>query len=65
MQLVDKHIAKEPTASVLKMQSMLKDHDVHCSYERVDRLMRKANIRVIYPRKRLSILKKNMFSLTC
>ncbi|WP_281253673.1 IS3 family transposase [Labilibaculum filiforme] len=56
MQLMDKHILEEPTAGVLTMQSMLKDHDVHCSYERVRRLMRKANIRAIYPRKHLSVL---------
>ena len=28
MQLMDKHILVEPTASVLTMQSILKDHDV-------------------------------------
>ena len=45
MQLMDEHILEEPTAGVLTMQSMLKDHGVDASYERVRRLMRKANIR--------------------
>lgn len=56
MQLMDKHILEEPTAGVLTMQSMLKDHGVDASYERVRRLMKKANIRAIYPRKHLTIL---------
>jgi len=49
MKLMDKHIMDEPTAGVLTMQSMLKDQLIHASYERVRRLMRKANIRAIYP----------------
>ena len=56
MKLMDKHILEEPTAGVLTMQSMLKDNGLHCSYERVRRLMRKSNIRAIYPRKHLSVL---------
>ena len=51
MQMMDKHIIEEPTAGVLTMQSMLKDQNLSVSYERVRRLMRKANIRTIYPRK--------------
>jgi len=56
MQLMDEHILEEPTAGVLTMQSMLKDHGILASYERVRRLMRKANIRAIYPRKHLTVL---------
>jgi len=56
MRLMDEHIMEEPTAGVLTMQSMLKDHLIHASYERVRRLMRKANIRAIYPKKHLSVL---------
>ena len=53
MRLMDK-----PTAGVLTMQSMLKDHLIHTSYERVRRLMRKANIRAIYPKKHLFVLRE-------
>jgi len=56
MQMMDEHILEEPTAGVLTMQSMLKDHEIQASYERVRRLMRKANIRAIYPRKHLTVL---------
>lgn len=56
MELMDKHIQKEPTAGVLTMQSMLKDQNLLASYERVRRLMRKADIRTIYPRKHLTVL---------
>jgi len=57
MKLLDKHILEEPTAGVLTMQSMLKDkHQIKASYERVRRLMRKANIYPIYPKKHLSRL---------
>jgi putative transposase len=57
MELLDKHILEEPTAGVLTMQSMLKDeHQIIASYERVRRLMRKANIYPIYPKKHLSRL---------
>ena len=56
MQMMDKHIIEEPTAGVLTMQSMLKDQNLSVSYERVRRLMRKANIRTIYPRKHLTVL---------
>lgn len=40
---MNKHILEEPTAGVLTMQSMLKDKNIIVSYERVRRLMRKAN----------------------
>ena len=53
---MDRHILEEPTAGVLTMQSMLKDMDISASYERVRRLMRKANIRPIYPRRHLTVL---------
>jgi len=66
MKLMDKHIMDEPTAGVLTMQSMLKDQLIHASYERVRRLMRKAHIRAIYPKKHLSILgKKSIFIPIC
>ena len=55
MQLMDQHNIEEPTAGVLTMQSMLKDNGIIASYERVRRLMRKANIYAIYPKKKLSI----------
>ena len=53
---IDNYILKEPTAGVLTMQSMLKDMGIFASYERVRRLMRKANIRPIYPRRHLTVL---------
>jgi putative transposase len=56
MQMMDKHIIEETTAGVLTMQSMLKGRNLSVSYERVRRLMRKANIRTIYPRKHLTVL---------
>lgn len=56
MELMDKHILNEPTAGVLTMQSMLADKGIRASYERVRRLMRKANIRPIYPRRHLTVL---------
>ena len=56
MSMMDKHILEEPTAGVLTMQSMLRDCGIHASYERVRRLMRKANIRPIYPRRHLTVL---------
>ena len=56
MRLMDKHILEEPTAGVLTMQSMLKDKGIKAGYERVRRLMRKANIRAIYPRRHLTVL---------
>jgi len=56
MQIMDKHILEKPTAGVLTMQSILEDKDIKASYERVRRLMRKANIRPIYPRRHLTVL---------
>lgn len=56
MEIMDKHILEEPTAGVLTMQSMLKDLGIKAGYERVRRLMRKANIRPIYPRRHLTVL---------
>ena len=56
MQIMDKHILEEPTAGVLTMQSMLSDKGIKAGYERVRRLMRKANIRPIYPRRHLTVL---------
>lgn len=56
MRIMDKHILEEPTAGVLTMQSMLSDNGIKAGYERVRRLMRKANIRPIYPRRHLTVL---------
>jgi putative transposase len=56
MHLMDAHILVEPTAGVYTMQSMLKDEGIAASYERVRRLMRKANIRPIYPRRHLTMM---------
>jgi len=56
LNIMDKHILEEPTAGVLTMQSMLLDKGIHASYERIRRLMRKANIYPIYPKKHLSLL---------
>jgi len=56
MRLMDRHILEEPTAGVLTMQSMLKDKGHVAGYERVRRLMRKACIRAIYPRRHLTVM---------
>lgn len=56
MRLMDEHIMEEPTAGAITMQAMLKDKGISASYERVRRLMRKANIYAIYPRKHLTVL---------
>lgn len=56
MRLMDEHILDEPTAGVLTMRSMLKDLGIKAGYERVRRLMRKACIRAIYPRRHLTVL---------
>jgi len=56
MRLMDEHILEEPTAGVLTMQSMLAEQGYQAGYERVRRLMRKANIYPIYPRRHLTVL---------
>lgn len=56
MELMDKHILEEPTAGVLTMQAMLEENGYKAGYERVRRLMRKANIYPIYPRRSLTVL---------
>jgi len=61
MELMDNHIMEEPTAGVLTMQSMLKDKGVYAGRERVRPLMRKAQIRPVYPRRHLSKLKDNQY----
>jgi putative transposase len=58
---MDKHILEVPTAGILTMQSMLSDHGIKASYERVRRLMRLSNIYPIYPRKHLSLLGEKRF----
>lgn len=54
MKLMDAHIMQEPTAGVLTMQCMLEEQGLTMSYERVRRLMRKAAIMPIYPRRTLT-----------
>jgi len=54
MKLMDAHIMQEPTAGVLTMQCMLEEQGLKMSYERVRRLMRKAVIMPIYPRRTLT-----------
>jgi putative transposase len=61
MRLMDRHILEEPTAGVLTMQSMLKDKGHIAGYERVRRLMRKACIRAIYPRRHLTAMGQNEY----
>lgn len=56
MALMDEHIIEEPTAGVLTMQSMLEEKGIKAGYERVRRLMRKACIMPIYPRRQLTVL---------
>ncbi len=56
MRLMDAHILEEPTAGVLTMQSMLAEKGYKGGYERIRRLMRKANICPIYPRRHLTVL---------
>ena len=56
MRNMDEHILEEPTAGVLTMQCMLKEKGYEAGYERVRRLMRKAAIMAIYPRRHLSVL---------
>lgn len=58
MHLMDRHIQEEPTAGVLTMKNMLLDHDIHACEARVRRLMRKAGIKAIYPKPKLSTLGK-------
>ena len=54
MLLMDAHIIEEPTAGMLTMQDMLAEKGYKAGYERVRRLMRKARIRPIYPRRYLT-----------
>lgn len=61
MRLMDAHILEEPTAGVLTMQDMLEEKGHKASYERVRRLMRKACIRPIYPRRHLTVLKEKKY----
>ena len=56
MRLMDEHILEQPTAGVLTMQTMLEEKGYKAGYERIRRLMRKANIYPIYPRRHLSVL---------
>jgi putative transposase len=56
MRLMDEYILMEPTAGILTMQSMLRDKGYRVSYGRVRRLMRKANLYPIYPRRHLTVL---------
>lgn len=56
MRIMDEHILEEPTAGVLTMQNMLEEKGYKSGYERVRRLMRKAAIMPIYPRRHLTVL---------
>ena len=56
MRLMDAHILDEPTAGVITMQDMLEERGYKAGYERVRRLMRKAAIMPIYPRRQLTVL---------
>ena len=56
MRVMDEYILEEPTAGVKTMQYMLQDKGYKAGYERVRRLMRKANIHAIYPRRHLTVL---------
>jgi putative transposase len=58
---MDRHILEEPTAGVLTMQSMLMEKGVSAGYERVRRLMRKASIMPIYPKRHLTMLKDTKY----
>ena len=61
MRLMDHHIMQEPTAGVITMKCMLKEKEIHMSYERVRRLMRKASIMPIYPRRMLTQKGENKY----
>lgn len=61
MRLMDEYILEEPTAGVKTMQYMLRDKGYQPGYERVRRLMRKANIRAIYPRRHLTVLSEKKY----
>lgn len=61
MRLMDEYILEDPTAGVLTMQDMLEEKGIRASYERVRRLMRKAQIMPIYPRRHLTVLGENKF----
>ena len=56
MKRMDAHILDNPCAGVITMQDMLEEHGYRAGYERVRRLMRKANIMAIYPRRHLTVL---------
>ena len=61
MSLMDQYILEDPTAGVLTMQDVLEEKGYKASYERVRRLMRKACISPIYPRRHLSVLKEKKY----
>lgn len=58
---MDAFILVEPTAGVLTMQDYLEEEGYRASYERVRRLMRKACIYAIYPRRHLTVLKEKKY----
>lgn len=63
IQMMNEHIQEVPTIGILTIQSMLKDQEIRASHERVRLLMRKANIRGIYPRKHLTILGEKLIHI--
>jgi len=56
MRLMDRYILEDPTAGTITMQYMLGEHGIRAGYERVRRLMRKADIMPIYPRRGLTVM---------
>ena len=56
MRLMDRYILEDPTAGTVTMQYMLEEHGIRAGYERVRRLMRKAEIMPIYPRRSLTVM---------
>lgn len=61
MSIMDKYILEDPTAGVLTMQDVLEEKGHKASKERVRRLMRKACICPIYPRRHLTVLKEKKY----
>lgn len=61
MRLMDEHILEDPTAGVLTMKDMLEEKGFKAGYERIRRLMRKAGITPIYPRRHLTVLGRKKY----
>lgn len=61
MRIMDEYILEDPTAGVLTMQDILEEKGYKASKERVRRLLRKACIMPIYPRRHLTVLKEKKY----